>query len=173
MIPRIALLALLLVPACRFFREEAAEVEMTTILVSPKGDDRGDGSWAKPLATLQKAIEVARSTFSTRPKRVALHGGAYFLDEAVRLGVADSRLTIEPVRGEQVVLYGGRRITGWTRLEGEIWAADAPGVAEGDWDFRTLVVDGRTCPRSRLPETGAFEHESRFAVPWMSTTGGG
>jgi len=171
--PRIALIALLLVAGCGFFREEAAEAEMETFLVSPKGDDRGDGTWEKPLATLQQAVLVARTTFSMRPKRIALHGGAYFVEQPVRLGVADSGLTIEPVRGEKVVLYGGRTITGWTHLDGHIWAADAPGVAEGDWDFRTLVVNGRTCPRSRLPETGTFEHESRFAVPWMSTTGGG
>ena len=36
-----------------------------------------------------------------------------------------------------------------------------------------MIVNGRYCPRARLPEKGFFEHVSVFDVPWMSTTGGG
>ncbi|NOX54961.1 MAG: hypothetical protein GXP27_11105, partial [Planctomycetes bacterium] len=75
--------------------------------------------------------------------------------------------------GARVVLYGGRRITGWRRDGDRFWAADLPDVASGKWDFRLLVVDGRMAPRARLPEKGTFTHLSTFNVPWMSTTGGG
>jgi hypothetical protein len=46
-------------------------------------------------------------------------------------------------------------------------------VATGEWDFRTLVVNGEFAPRARLPERGRFRHRNVFDVPWMSTTGGG
>ncbi|GAG43506.1 unnamed protein product, partial [marine sediment metagenome] len=48
-----------------------------------------------------------------------------------------------------------------------------PGVKDRKWDFRCLVVNGRFCPRARLPEKGFFKHLSSFNVPWMTSTGGG
>jgi hypothetical protein len=72
-----------------------------------------------------------------------------------------------------VVLYGGRRITQWRRDGDRFWTADLPGVREGTWDFRALVVDGRLAPRARLPKEGRFEHLNEFNVRWMSTTYGG
>jgi hypothetical protein len=81
-------------------------------------------------------------------------------------------LTIEPVEGERPVLHGGRRITAW-RPEGELLVAEVPGVSDGEWDFRALVVNGRYCPRARWPHEGRLRHESVFDVRWMSSTKGG
>ena len=61
----------------------------------------------------------------------------------------------------------------WEQDGDGLYAASLPGVKEGTWDFRALIVNGRYCPRARLPEKGFFEHPSVFDVPWMSTTGGG
>jgi hypothetical protein len=68
---------------------------------------------------------------------------------------------------------GGRRIDGWQKDGDRFWAAAVPEAKGRTWDFRMLVVNGRFCPRARVPADGHFTHLSRFDVPWMSTTGGG
>ena len=85
----------------------------------------------------------------------------------------DRGLTVEAAPGAKVCLYGGRRVTGWKKDAKSFYSANLPGVKEGKWDFRCLFVNGRFCPRARLPENGSFTHLSSFDVPWMTTTGGG
>ena len=72
--------------------------------------------------------------------------------------------------GAAACLYGGRRVQGRQKDGEKFYAADLPGVREGTWDFRTLIVNGRYCPRARLPKQGYFEHLSVFDVPWMTTS---
>ena len=43
-----------------------------------------------------------------------------------------------------------RPIDGWVK-EGEFWTAELDEIADGYWDFRMLQVNGRMCPRARLP----------------------
>ncbi len=159
----------------------AATVEAETLHVAANGNDAWSGALPEPnaagndgpLATLTAARDAARKLTPDQPRRIVVRAGRYLLEEPLVLGPEDSGLTIEAAADEQVELYGGRRITGW-RAEGErLWAADLPDVAEGKWDFRMLVVNGRFCRRARLPKEGTFAHLSEFNVPWMSTTGGG
>jgi len=82
-------------------------------------------------------------------------------------------LTIEAAEGGQVRLFGGRQIGGWERDGEKFYSAAIPAVRQGKWDFRALIVNGRFCARARVPEEGTFTHESKFQVPWMSSTGGG
>lgn len=105
--------------------------------------------------------------------RIVLAPGEYFVEETVALGSTHSGLTIEAAEPDTAVLYGGRMISDWQDDGDGLVAADLPGVKEGTWDFRALVINGRMPRRARLPETGSFEHLSVFDVPWMSTTGGG
>lgn len=149
------------------------------LYVSPGGNDawsgRLEGANASgtdgPLATLQAACRVARKTQGTRS--IVVRGGQYFVAEPLVLTWEDSGLRIVGESGGKACLYGGRKVTGWRKDGDAFYAADLPGVKEGTWDFRALVVNGRFCPRARLPKQGYFEHESVFDVPWMSTTGGG
>lgn len=120
--------------------------------------------------TIAEAIAAARGE-AGRPRRVAIRAGDWFLDEPITLGPEDSGLIIE---GEpETVIHGGRRIEGWRQLDDGLWAAELPEVREGSWDFRMLVVNGRTAERARLPADGFFECLNTWTVPWMSTTGGG
>ena len=48
-----------------------------------------------------------------------------------------------------------------------------PSLGERALQVRALQVNGRFCPRARLPAEGAFTHHSHFKVRWMSTTLGG
>jgi len=142
--------------------------EAKRFVVSPNAD-RAEGTFA----TLQAACQAARDAGTGQPRTIVVQEGDYFLDQPVTLTSEDSGLTIEAAPGAKACLYGGREVSGWQPDGDGLYAASLPGVKEGTWDFRALIVNGRYCPRARLPEAGFFEHISVFDVPWMSTTGGG
>ncbi len=158
-----------------------AESAESTVYVSPGGKDAWSGGLEQPardgregpVASLARAVELSRRPGASRPRRVVLAAGEYHLGQPIDLGPEDSGLTIEAAPGAKAVLYGGRRVTGWRRDGDTFWAADVPQAGDRRWDFRMLVVDGRMCPRARLPKEGTFSHLTEFNVPWMSTTGGG
>ncbi len=146
-----------------------------TLYVAPDGRDNWSGTRADststdgPLATLAAARDALRGGPAGARKQIVVRGGEYFLPAPLTLDHRDAGLSIEAAPGEEAVLYGGRRVTGWAPGGGGLWAARVdPG-----WDFRMLMVNQRYCPRARLPETGTFTHLSEFPVRWMSTTGGG
>jgi parallel beta helix pectate lyase-like protein len=156
-------------------------VKGVEIFVSPAGNDNWSGRLAQtnsektdgPLATLEAALEVTRKIGADQPRRMVLKAGEYYLEKPLVLDRRDNNLEIVAVEGERVVLYGGKKIKGWRKEGKRFFFAALPGVKEGSWDFRVLIVNGRYCQRTRLPEKGKFEHRSEFKVPWMSTTGGG
>ncbi len=131
-------------------------------------DDRGNG----PKATLAAAVEASRRQ-AGKPRRIELAPGRYCIEAMQLMDARDNGLTIAGAGIDKTILYGGVRLTGWRRDGEHFWAADAPGVKDGTWDFRALVVNDRLCPRARLPEKGRFRHLSRFPVRWMSSAGGG
>ena len=139
--------------------------------VSPTGGDGNDGARERPFATLDAARDAARKA-GAGPHRIELLPGEYFLSKPFDLDGRDSGLTVEAVTNG-VVLYGGKRVAGWRRDGDRFWSADVPGVKEGQWDFRALVVNGRMPERARLPESGTFAHQSVFDVKWLSSVGGG
>lgn len=157
-----------------------ANAQTPTWNVSPDGNDGWSGQLTAPnaegtdgpLASLATAMEASRRQ-AGQPRRIVLSGGRYYVDKPIVLDSRDSGLTIEGAGAGQTIIYGGRKITGWRKEGDRFWVADVPGVKEGQWDFRALVVNDRLCPRARYPETGRLTHESNFPVRWMSTAGGG
>jgi hypothetical protein len=174
-----------------------AQTASQDIHVAVNGNDAWSGKLAEPnadksdgpLATLGAAVEAARKSPGVA-RRIVLGPGRYYVEQTVILSDRDSELTIEGAGDEKTIIYGGRRIANWQKDGDRFWAADVPEVKEGKppsreataarqslggggWDFRALVVNDRLCLRSRLPETGRFEHETRFPVRWMSSAGGG
>ncbi|MEN6575071.1 MAG: right-handed parallel beta-helix repeat-containing protein [Phycisphaerales bacterium] len=155
--------------------------DITAFHVAPNGNDAWSGRLARPdangadgpFATLHAACRAARQAGTSQARTILIQGGDYLLNEPVLLTHEDDGLTIESATGEKVCLYGGREVSGWEPDGDGLYAASLPDVKEGTWDFRALIVNGRYCPRARLPQTGFFEHTSVFDVPWMSTTGGG
>jgi hypothetical protein len=131
--------------------------------------DRTDG----PFATLHAACNAARKPATKKPRKVVVQQGRYFFDEPLVLTHNDAALTIESAPGAKAALYGGKQITGWKKDGEKFYSVMLPGVKEKRWDFRCLVVNGRFCPRARLPQKGFFQHLSSFNVPWMTSTGGG
>jgi len=152
-----------------------------TFFVAPNGSDSWSGRKPVPnasrtdgpFATLAAACKAAQEMGTIRPRKVIIQSGRYFLNEPLVLTDKDSGLTIEASPGAMVSLYGGREVTGWRKDGENVYSATLPDVRQRVWDFRALVVNGRFCRRTRLPEQGFFTHQSAFDVPWMTSTGGG
>ena len=87
------------------------------IHVAPGGNDGGDGSAARPFATLVRARDAVRALKKAGPLpaggvAVCLHGGVYRLSETLELGAEDSGEPGAPVvwrawKDERPVLTGG------------------------------------------------------------------
>lgn len=136
--------------------------------VNPAGHDEMPTG---PFLSIERALESSRAVSGS--KTIVVAAGLYALNRPLVLTGRDTGLTLKAAQPGQVRLKGGRKLDRWHRDGDVFYAADVPGVSQGDWDFRTLIVNGRYCPRARLPEEGTFAHLSQFKVPWMSTTGGG
>ena len=97
--------------------------------------------------------------------------GEYFLEKPFELDFRDNGLTIEADTTGKVIIFGGTVVSGWKYDGDKFWYAELPGVREGRWDFRALVVNGRLPGRSRIPESGYYNHLSVFNVPHHSGLG--
>lgn len=138
------------------------------VFVSPTGDDANPGTAEKPVARVQRAIELARSWPVGQTRRVVLLAGVYF-DASIRLTQPDSNLIIESAKGDPATLVGGVPLSHWEKQRERFWSAVLP--AGRVWDIRMLQVNGRFCSRARYPETGTLTYLSSFNVPY--TMGGG
>jgi len=158
-----------------------AGVTPATWFVAPNGNDSWSGRLASPssdrmdgpFATLTAARDAAREAGTKQPRKIIILPGQYFLTEPLTLNHKDSGLSIEAAQKARAYLFGGRKVTGWRKDGEKFYSVTLPGVKDRSWDFRCLVVNGRFCPRARLPEKGFFTHLNSFPVPWMTTTGGG
>ena len=142
-----------------------------TLYVSPNGNDAGPGTQPQPLATLEAARDAARKA-GAGPHRIVVLPGEYFLAKPLVLDAQDNGLTIEADPSGKAVLYGGKPVTGWRRDGDSFWCVDLPGVKEGTWDFRALIVNGRMPERARFPETEAFLNQGTWNLPLLPAVSG-
>jgi hypothetical protein len=140
-------------------------------IVANGGSDGSQGTMSQPLATIEAARDAARLAGPGK-HRIIIMPGEYYLARPLDLDSRDNGLIIEADTSGKVILYGGALVTGWRRDGDKFWCADLPGVKEGSWDFRALVVNGRMPERARIPESGTFVHQSVFDVSWLGTVGG-
>lgn len=125
---------------------------MPELFVAPDGDDSASGTRERPFATLDRARRAARDL--TGEIVVRLRAGTHLLAAPLELTEADSgrdghRVVYESygygtAEREEVVISGGRTISGWRERDG-VWSADV-----GDLDTRQLHVDGRRAERAGI-----------------------
>lgn len=127
----------------------------TDFYVAPDGKDGNPGTKEKPFATVEAARDAVRKINAkmTEDIMVYLRGGEYVLASAFVLDERDSgangyRVIYKAYSGEQPVLTGARRITGWTlhNATSGIYKASV-----GTLEFRQLYVDGQRAIRARTP----------------------
>jgi len=132
--------------------------------VSPSGNNDNPGTKERPFATLTRARDAIRKANARHdaPFTVWIGGGTYWLTEPLVLGPQDSGtqecpITYAAAPGEKPLLSGGKRITGWQRLQDDLWSVEIPEVKSGKWYFRQLFVQGHRRPRTRLPAKGTYQ----------------
>ncbi|MCM1064937.1 MAG: hypothetical protein NC420_10800 [Eubacterium sp.] len=89
-----------------------------TYHVSKKGSDLNPGTEEAPFLTIQKAADTAQAG-----DRIIVHEGVYREWVRPRSGGQsdDCRIIYEAAPGEHVVITGSERITGWSRVTGDVW----------------------------------------------------
>jgi hypothetical protein len=103
--------------------------------VAPGGDDRGPGTAARPLATLQAAVEAARPG-----EVITVHAGAYAGCRIEGSGRDDAWITLQAAPGQRVVVdRPGPANRHGSNMEVETWSGDRT-VAY--WIIRGLELTG-------------------------------
>jgi len=150
-----------------------------TFYVAPNGNDGWSGTLPEsnavktdgPFGSLQRARNAVRELkqkgLPEAGVTVLVRGGTYFLSEPLRFAPEDSGSETSPIvyaayPGETPILSGGRPIGPWRR-EGELFVADVPEVAEGEWYFRQLFVGDERQIRARTPN---FDPENPYTGGW-------
>ncbi len=142
-----------------------------TLVVAPDGNDANPGTKERPFATLAAARDAARKA-GAGPHTVTVMPGDYYLEQGLELDARDNGLTVEAPATNRAVLYGGRRVTGWKREGDALWTAELPGVKEGTWDFRALVVNGRLAARAVYPGTNTLDNLGTWNLPLLPAVAG-
>ena len=121
------------------------------------GADTNAGTEEAPVQTLKKAQELARAQGSN--VTVCLRGGEYVLEEPMAFDSNDSGQTWTSYEGEEAVISGGTKITGWTQYDAEknIWSAPAQGVIS-----RELYVNGERALFSRCDKVSVADNSAFF-----------
>jgi hypothetical protein len=132
----------------------AQAATVTTIVVTPGGNDQAAGDAGHPLASLAKAQQLARTLSDRTDVVVDLAGGTYRPSAPLEFTSADSgrnghTVTWQALPGQTPVVSGAQPVTGWTLHDASanIWAAAVPSGT----DSRQLYVDGALAPRASIP----------------------
>jgi hypothetical protein len=142
------------------------------LYIAPQGNDRWTGALPEPnaagndgpLATLAIAKEMVRARKQSghlqEPITVWMRGGRYPLHAPVTFEPEDSApVTYAAYPGETPILDGGFAITSWQTftINGHAaWVVDLPMVDGAKLTPHQLFVNGRRCPRTRLPKEGFY-----------------
>ncbi|GAA0924655.1 right-handed parallel beta-helix repeat-containing protein [Nonomuraea longicatena] len=115
------------------------------LFVDPSGDDSGPGTIERPFATLDRARRSA-----TPGTVVNLRAGVHRLSDTFRLGADDSGVVYQAYGfgtavQEEVVVSGGRPVTGWQPGADGVHRAELPGPL-----IRQLYVADRRTPRASI-----------------------
>jgi hypothetical protein len=146
--------------------------ECIEFFVSETGDDNAPGTKERPFNTLQCARnairEIKKSCNLKVPVNVIMRGGTYFLAEPLKLNKDDSgtqncQISYIAYPGEQPVISGGTKITGWKPYKNKIMQCFLPEVKEGKWSFRQLFCNGIPQPISCYPK---IDHNEPVHKGW-------
>lgn len=138
--------------------------------VATNGNDENPGTREKPFATFeraQKAVRAERTAHTNEAVTVNFAAGNYPLAHSLAFTASDSGAAADrPVRyraepGAEVVINGGRRITGWqedAKWPG-VWKTRVAEPKPGDneaWRFEQLWVNNHRVVRARTPDYWNF-----------------
>jgi len=137
--------------------------------LAPAGSDAADGSAARPVASLPRALERVREIRAAdrgraTPVVIEVADGRYEITQPIVIGSDDSGTERSPTviraaEGVRPVFSGGRIIRGWKVVAGgdqPRWTADLPDAKAGTWRFSQLFVNDQRRFRPVLPASGWY-----------------
>jgi len=125
-----------------------------TVWMAPNGNDvTGDGSKAKPVATLAKAIDLTRQVLTDEERKIIVKDGLYRFTNEVSMLAGDSDLTIEAEHSRKAVFTGAKIVTGWKTdpKDKRFLVADLPFKAQDGWMY-AFMVNGTRATFSCFPQ---------------------
>jgi len=135
------------------------------IYLSPTGKDTNTGTIDNPLGTLNAARDKAREYKQngqiSQPVEVIVNGGEYFMLQPLELsaddgGTKEAPLLFKAEPGKKAIFRGGVQISGFEKVNDNLWRAFIPQVAYYHSYFEQLYVNGRRAVRARSPDDGFF-----------------
>ena len=176
--------------------EKRTSCQQTIYVDRVRGDDLFDGTWERPMRTIQSAVSLARvlrtGDIHQNTLCITIRGGTYYLGTnattsssqigAIALTSNDSNLVIENYQDERVVLSGGTLLQlQWsvhrrTSAGNVIMKAQIPSSVNLD-QFNELYIDDRRAIVAKYPNgdpstqglyatDSGFSHESQ---QWLSS----
>jgi hypothetical protein len=120
--------------------------------VSPRGNDVGDGSAARPLKTISAAARLAQPGDT-----ITVHAGTY--RERVtppRGGSSDAaRITYQAAPGEAAIIKGSEVVNEWKPFQPGVWKATLPNSFFGNYNpYKDLISGDWFTDRGRPHHTG-------------------
>jgi hypothetical protein len=132
----------------------SCQKNVVEVYVSPDGDDAASGSKASPVATFEKAVELACASAGHKTVHVLLEDGTYYLKETLKLDAAISGSAEHPVVFKTINQPGGVVISGGQKLELE-WQPYKKGIfytkISVNTDIDQLYINGQRKRMARFP----------------------
>ena len=123
--------------------------------VSPEGDDRNEGSSARPVKTLQRALELTRTIEREENKDIVMKDGLYPFDRPVVFRADDYDVTVRAEHSRKAVLSGSVKLSGWKKddLDERFLVAELPFDSEEGANYM-MTCGGADCQIAAYPEKG-------------------
>jgi len=141
----------------------ALNLTAAEIWVSTLGNDKNPGTSISPKASLKGALRQARELRRINDPsikngiNIVMKGGTYLTDEVIMLrsedsGTPESPTTIKAAKGENPVISGGIKVSGWKKYNSKtnIWYTDLKSKTVGSSVFRQVYVNGKKAMQSAM-----------------------
>ena len=130
----------------------------TEIFVSPAGDDRNDGSAAKPVKTLQRALDLTRKIEREEDKEIVMKDGFYPFEKPVIFRAGDYDVTVRAEHRRKAVLSGSVKLAGWRTddLDERFLVAELPFEPVEGVNYM-MTCGGEDRPVAAYPEKGRMK----------------
>ena len=145
----------------------ASSAKTVTVYVAPNGNDANDGSAAKPVLNLSKAVELMRLDKEAEARRIIIRDGVYKAEtNEVSIGAKDVNVTIEAEHPGKVLYTGAEKVTGWRPYPGDkrFLMADLPFKAQPRMLYM-LSIGGANAEMASFPDFGGENKMPYLASP--------